>query len=63
MYLRVVGVSDSQRLLVASDVSEGELDDSSLLEICHIKLDGSPLTSLTGFRNVLLIQFHYILLL
>ncbi|CAM8960639.1 unnamed protein product [Rhodiola kirilowii] len=53
VHLRIVGVSDSKNLIAASDVSTGELDDSSLLEICSVKLSGSSLAAINGFG-----EFH-----
>ncbi|WCJ41527.1 Bifunctional aspartokinase/homoserine dehydrogenase [Euphorbia peplus] len=46
--LRVVGVSDSKSLVVASDVLTRELDDKFLSEICRVKLSGSSLSTLGG---------------
>ncbi|CAL5354185.1 unnamed protein product [Camellia sinensis] len=46
VHLRVVGVCDSKSLLVASDVLTTELDDTSLTEVCHVKLKGSLLLTL-----------------
>ncbi|THF94221.1 hypothetical protein TEA_011981 [Camellia sinensis var. sinensis] len=46
VHLRVVGVCDSKSLLVASDVLTMELDDTSLTEVCHVKLKGSLLLTL-----------------
>ncbi|GMH07363.1 hypothetical protein Nepgr_009203 [Nepenthes gracilis] len=44
--LRVVGVADSESLLVSSDVLTMEFDDHLLSEICRIKLNGSSLPTL-----------------
>lgn len=46
IHLRVVGVCDSNSLLVASDVFTMELGDTSLLQVCRIKSDGSSLLTL-----------------
>ncbi|KAI8007537.1 hypothetical protein LOK49_LG07G00927 [Camellia lanceoleosa] len=46
VHLRVVGVCDSKSLLVASDVLTTELDDTSLTEVCQVKLKGSSLLTL-----------------
>ncbi|XP_065868795.1 uncharacterized protein [Euphorbia lathyris] len=46
VHLRVVGVSDSKSLVVASDVLTRELDDKFLSEICRVKLSGSSLSTL-----------------
>lgn len=51
IHLRVVGVCDSNSLLVASDVFTMELGDSSLLQVCRIKSDGSSLLTLGGTGN------------
>ncbi|XP_039145834.1 bifunctional aspartokinase/homoserine dehydrogenase 1 [Dioscorea cayenensis subsp. rotundata] len=48
LVLRVVGVCDSQSLLLVDDVSEMELNDEFLLELCRAKSAGSPLSSLRG---------------
>ncbi|KAL6196046.1 hypothetical protein ACLB2K_031662 [Fragaria x ananassa] len=40
IHLRVVGVSDSKSLVVASDVSSMGLSDNSLLQLCRLKSDG-----------------------
>ncbi|XVF46399.1 hypothetical protein PTKIN_Ptkin03bG0023600 [Pterospermum kingtungense] len=48
VHLRVVGVSDSKSLVIASDVEKKELDDNILNEVCRVKLDGSSLSKLTG---------------
>lgn len=48
IHLRVVGVCDSNSLLVASDVFTMELGDNSLLQVCRIKSDGSSLLTLGG---------------
>ncbi|KAL5994927.1 hypothetical protein ACLOJK_024984 [Asimina triloba] len=47
--LRVMGVRDSQSLLVASDIFTSELSDAFLMEICRAKLCGSSLTALRDF--------------
>ncbi|XP_058078749.1 uncharacterized protein LOC131227061 isoform X2 [Magnolia sinica] len=47
--LRVVGVRDSQSLLVATDIFTTELNDAFLMEICRAKSSGSSLTALRDF--------------
>lgn len=49
--LRVVGVSDSKSLLLASDVFTRELDDTFLNEVSRVKLGGSSLKTLSSFVN------------
>lgn len=49
--LRVVGVSDSKSLLLASDVFTRELDDTFLNEVSRVKLGGSSLNTLSSFVN------------
>lgn len=49
--LRVVGVSDSKSLLLASDVFTRELDDTFLNEVSQVKLGGSSLKTLSSFVN------------
>ena len=49
--LRVVGVSDSKSLLLASDVFTRELDDTFLNEVSRVKLGGSSLKTLSSFGN------------
>ncbi|XP_027178631.1 uncharacterized protein LOC113777667 [Coffea eugenioides] len=49
--LRVVGVCDSNSLVLALDVSTKELDDASLMEVCRIKSSGSSLHSLSNFGD------------
>ncbi|GMP35643.1 hypothetical protein CsSME_00008007 [Camellia sinensis var. sinensis] len=46
VHLHVVGVCDSKALLVASDVLTTKLDDTSLTEVCQVKLKGSSLLTL-----------------
>ncbi|KAF5930173.1 hypothetical protein HYC85_031046 [Camellia sinensis] len=46
VHLRVVGICDSKSLLVASDVLTTELDDTTLTEVCLVKLKGSSLLTL-----------------
>ncbi|CAN0858122.1 Bifunctional aspartokinase/homoserine dehydrogenase [Linum grandiflorum] len=46
IHLRVVGVSDSKSLVVASNVLTGELKDDFLSEVCRVKSDGSSLSKL-----------------
>ncbi|EEF40732.1 bifunctional aspartokinase/homoserine dehydrogenase [Ricinus communis] len=46
VHLRVVGVCDSKSLVVASDVLTRELNDQFLSEVCRLKLNGSPLSTL-----------------
>ncbi|CAK9165282.1 unnamed protein product [Ilex paraguariensis] len=46
--LRVVGVCDSKSLLVALDVFTMELDDTFLMEVCRVKLNGSSLLTLSN---------------
>ncbi|KAM7522710.1 hypothetical protein LguiA_012612 [Lonicera macranthoides] len=48
VHLRVVGVCDSKSLLVASDVSAMELDDTFLMEVCGAKSNGSSLLTLSN---------------
>ncbi|XP_021279314.1 uncharacterized protein LOC110412967 isoform X1 [Herrania umbratica] len=48
VHLRVVGVSDSKSLVVASDAKQKELDDNLLTEVCRVKSDGSSLSKLNG---------------
>lgn len=50
VHLRVVGVSDSKSLVVASDVFTKEFNDNLLSEICRLKADHSSLSTLiSGF--------------
>ncbi|CAN6557410.1 unnamed protein product [Malus baccata var. baccata] len=49
IHLRVVGVSDSKSLLVASDAFTMELPDDSLLEVCRAKSNGASLSTLSGY--------------
>ncbi|KAH9773646.1 homoserine dehydrogenase [Citrus sinensis] len=50
VHLRVVGVSDSKSLVVASDVFTKEFNDNLLSEICRLKADRSSLSTLiSGF--------------
>lgn len=49
--LRVVGVSDSKSLLLASDMFTRELDDTILNEVSRVKLGGSSLKTLSSFGN------------
>ncbi|KAJ8646510.1 hypothetical protein MRB53_008258 [Persea americana] len=49
LQLRVVGVCDSQSLVLTADVFTMELSDTSLMEICQKKSSGSPLTALNDF--------------
>lgn len=50
VHLRVVGVSDSKSLVVASDVFTKEFNDNLLSEICRLKADHSSLSMLiSGF--------------
>nr|XP_011461788.1 PREDICTED: bifunctional aspartokinase/homoserine dehydrogenase 2, chloroplastic isoform X3 [Fragaria vesca subsp. vesca] len=49
IHLRVVGVSDSKSLVVASSM---ELSDNSLLQLCRIKSDGSSLQTLAASGQV-----------
>lgn len=49
LQLRVVGVCDSQSLVVTADVFTMGLSDTSLMEICQKKSSGSPLTALNDF--------------
>ncbi|KAL9424077.1 hypothetical protein AB3S75_036036 [Citrus x aurantiifolia] len=52
VHLRVVGVSDSKSLVVASDVFTKEFNDNLLSEICRLKADHSSLSTLiSGFRG------------
>lgn len=46
VYLRVVGVCDSESLIAVSDVFSMDLDDRFLSEICQVKLNGSSLLTL-----------------
>ncbi|KAH9773655.1 homoserine dehydrogenase [Citrus sinensis] len=46
VHLRVVGVSDSKSLVVASDVFTKEFNDNLLSEICRLKADHSSLSTL-----------------
>ncbi|XP_028122254.1 uncharacterized protein LOC114319444 [Camellia sinensis] len=46
VHLRVVGVCDIKSLLVVSDVLTTELDNTSLTEVCQVKLKGSSLLTL-----------------
>ncbi|TYH80913.1 hypothetical protein ES332_D03G165100v1 [Gossypium tomentosum] len=48
VHLRVVGVSDSKSLIIASDVKQKELDDNILAEVCRVKSDGSSLSKITS---------------
>lgn len=48
VHLRVVGVSDSNSLVVASDVFTKEFNDNLLSEICRLKADHSSLSTLIG---------------
>lgn len=50
VHLRVVGVSDSKSLVVASDIFTKEFNDNLLSEICRLKADHSSLSTLiSGF--------------
>ncbi|KAI9082204.1 hypothetical protein K1719_035695 [Acacia pycnantha] len=49
LYLRVVGVCDSQCLVVTRDWLNNDLDDSLLLKACQVKQDGSSLSILGDF--------------
>ncbi|XP_077241484.1 glyceraldehyde-3-phosphate dehydrogenase-like family protein isoform X2 [Tasmannia lanceolata] len=49
LLLRIVGVCDSQSLLVATNVFTMELNDEFLMEICQKKSSGSSLTTLSDF--------------
>ncbi|XP_050112243.1 uncharacterized protein LOC126590777 [Malus sylvestris] len=49
IHLRVVGVSDSKSLLVASDAFTMELPDDFLLEVCRAKSNGASLSTLSGY--------------
>lgn len=51
IHLRVLGVCDSQSLLLAAKVREAELSDECLKNICHLKSSGSPLSSLDSIGN------------
>lgn len=51
IHLRVLGVCDSQSLLMAAKVPEAELSDECLKNICHLKSSGSPLSSLDSIGN------------
>lgn len=52
VHLRVVGVSDSKSLVVASDVFTKEFNDNLLSEICRLKADHSSLSTLiSGFGS------------
>ncbi|XP_050224651.1 uncharacterized protein LOC126674269 isoform X2 [Mercurialis annua] len=46
VHLRVVGVCDSECLVVASDVLTRELNDQFLSRVCHLKSNGSSLSTL-----------------
>ncbi|KDO82704.1 hypothetical protein CISIN_1g034422mg [Citrus sinensis] len=48
VHLRVVGVSDSKSLVVASDVFTKEFNDNLLSEICRLKAGHSSLSTLIG---------------
>ncbi|KAE8664967.1 alpha-(1,4)-fucosyltransferase-like [Hibiscus syriacus] len=48
VHLRVVGVSDSKSLVIASDVTQKELDDDILAEVYRVKSVGSSLSTLTS---------------
>ncbi|XP_068659982.1 uncharacterized protein [Aristolochia californica] len=49
LLLRVVGVSDSQTLVVAPDVFTTGLNDNYLAELCRLKSSGSSLTAMNKF--------------
>lgn len=51
IHLRVVGVSDSKSLLVASDAFTMELPDDFLLQVCRAKSNGASLSTLSGYGN------------
>ncbi|XWS74240.1 hypothetical protein CRYUN_Cryun02cG0198600 [Craigia yunnanensis] len=55
VHLRAVGVFDSKSLVIASDVTQKELDDNILTEVCRVKSDGYSLSKLTG-----IVKFFYI---
>ncbi|CAL2257992.1 unnamed protein product [Prunus armeniaca] len=48
IHLRVVGVSDSKSLVVASDAFTMELGDTFLMEVCRVKSDGASLSTISG---------------
>ncbi|XP_054793630.1 uncharacterized protein LOC129299195 [Prosopis cineraria] len=48
-YLRVVGICDSQCLVVTRDLLHKDLDDSLLLKACQVKKNGSSLSILGDF--------------
>ncbi|XP_028758033.1 uncharacterized protein LOC114717116 isoform X2 [Neltuma alba] len=49
LYLRVVGICDSQCLVVTPDLLNKDLDDSFLSKACQVKQDGSSLSILGDF--------------
>ncbi|XP_008237972.1 PREDICTED: bifunctional aspartokinase/homoserine dehydrogenase [Prunus mume] len=49
IHLRVVGVSDSKSLVVASDAFTTELGDTFLMEVCRVKSDGASLSTISGY--------------
>ncbi|BFG30601.1 hypothetical protein CerSpe_168750 [Prunus speciosa] len=49
IHLRVVGVSDSKSLVVASDAFTMELGDTFLMEVCRVKSDGASLSTISGY--------------
>lgn len=58
VHLRVVGVCDSKSLVVAApDAHASELDDKFLLEVCRVKGDGTSLSELSGFGNLIFLLF------
>ncbi|CAI9105998.1 OLC1v1005046C1 [Oldenlandia corymbosa var. corymbosa] len=46
--LRVVGVCDSNSLIVASDVINGEVDDVGLTQVCKAKSNGASLATVSS---------------